>query len=164
MEACELKVGCRRLKDFWLREFPEFAAKIAWCALPFVLIISLQGRTFAIFEDSSFFAAIVGALVGGLFAWWVAHYSTNKAHRNQLAKIGKDEKDQINALLQSIHDEIKTVSDRYGETLAPVIERLKEGEKLQHYYPLGGDYFTVYNNNAHLLGERKKPGDLSRLF
>ena len=55
-------------------------------------------------------------------------------------------------MLQAIHDEIETVSERYNETMGARVESLKEGEPLLVYYPLVSDFFTVYNGNSFLIG------------
>jgi Skp family chaperone for outer membrane proteins len=112
----------------------------------------------------SFWSAIAGAFIGGLFTAFAAIYSTNRAYKNQLVTSQENEKNLINALLQSIHDEIETVSERYGATLAPEIDKIKEGEILPRYYPLGSDYFTVYNSNAHLLGRIPDHGLIKQII
>lgn len=100
----------------------------------------------------SFGSAISGAVVGGMIAGFFALRSTQKSFDNQREHADENEEKLIAGVLQSIHDEIETVMDRYQETMGSRIESLGKEEALAFYYPLVSDFFTVYSGNSFLIG------------
>lgn len=100
----------------------------------------------------TFGSAISGAIIGGLIAGFFALRSTQKSFDNQRKHADENEEKLIKGVLQSIHDEIETIIDRYQETMGARIESLGKGEALSFYYPLVSDFFTVYNGNSFLIG------------
>lgn len=101
---------------------------------------------------NTFGSAISGAIIGGLIAGFFALRSTQKSFDNQRKHADEDEKKLIKGVLQSIHDEIETIIDRYQETMGSRIESLGKDDALSFYYPLVSDFFTVYNGNSFLIG------------
>lgn len=101
---------------------------------------------------NTFGSAISGAIIGGLIAGFFALRSTQKSFDNQRKHADENEEKLIKGVLQSIHDEIETIIDRYQETMGSRIESLGKGEALSFYYPLVSDFFTVYNGNSFLIG------------
>lgn len=112
---------------------------------------------FELIQSKEFVAAVIGGLVTGVFSL----LTTKMVFKNQQIQSENNEKVIINSLLQSIHDEIETVYERYQETMGARLESLKEGEALAFYYPLVSDFFAVYNGNTFLLG-RIKNNDLRK--
>ena len=100
-----------------------------------------------LFDWSVFGSAITGAIVGGLTTGYFALRATKNAHENQLKQVAQNEEKLIKGVLQAIHDEIETVTERYQETMGAKLRSLKDGEALLLYYPLVRDFFTVYNGN-----------------
>lgn len=100
----------------------------------------------------TFGSAIGGALTGGLLTGYFSIKSTDKAFEHQQQHTDDNDKKLILGLLQSIHDEIETVWDRYQETMGMQLESLPENEALQFYFPLVSDFFSVYNGNSFLIG------------
>lgn len=101
---------------------------------------------------NTFGSAISGAIIGGIIAGFFALISTQKSFDNQRKHADENEEKLIKGVLQSIHDEIETVIDRYQETMGSRIESLGKDEALYFYYPLVSDFFTVYNGNSFLIG------------
>ena len=99
-----------------------------------------------------FGSAISGAIIGGLIAGGFALLSTQKSFDNQREHADDSEKKLIKGVLQSIHDEIETVIERYQEAMGSRIESLDKGKALTFYYPLVSDFFTVYHGNSFLIG------------
>ena len=98
------------------------------------------------------FAAIGGAVSGGIITGIFSLKATDKAFDHQRRHTAELEARTIAGFLQAIHDEIETVMDRYQEAMGVQIESLKDGEPLSIYYPLVSDFFTVYNGNGFLIG------------
>lgn len=104
------------------------------------------------FDLTTFGSAITGAIVGGLITGYFALRSTQKSFDHQREQADANEAKLIKGLLQAIHDEIETISDRYQDTMGARLDSLSEGQALAFYYPLVSDYFTVYNGNSFLIG------------
>lgn len=104
------------------------------------------------FDWSTFGSAISGAVVGGLITGLFAIKATTKSFQHQREHAEENEEKLIRGLLQSIHDEIETIYERYQDTMGARLESLPEGEALNFYYPLVSDFFTVYNGNSFLIG------------
>ena len=110
---------------------------------------------------SSFGSAISGAVIGGVIAGFFVLRATQKSFDNQRIHSDENEEKLIAGVLQSIHDEIDTVFERYQETMGAKIESLERGQALLYYYPLVSDFFTIYNGNSFLIG-RIQNNDLRR--
>ena len=110
---------------------------------------------------SSFGAAIIGAVIGGLIAGYFALRATNKSHENQQKLSTHNDELAMAGYLQAIHDEIETVFDRYQESMGARLESLDDREALAYYYPLVSDFFTVYSGNSNLIG-RVESNDLRK--
>lgn len=95
-----------------------------------------------------FAAALIGALVGGVFTL----RATDKAMKEENAKeLRRDEK-EVQNMLDAVGVEIGTLWNFHMSRIGGMVENLKEGEALEFYYPLTQDYFTVYNTNAGKIG------------
>lgn len=101
----------------------------------------------------SFWAAIIGAIVGGIITGVFALMAARQSHKNAVGLQQKKEQEAIEGLLQAVHDEVETIWDRYQEGMGVHLETLPEGQPLLFYYPVVQDYFTVYNSNAFLIGK-----------
>ncbi|MDC5842188.1 hypothetical protein OPW33_22940 [Vibrio europaeus] len=103
-------------------------------------------------ELNAFLSAISGAVIGGVLTGFFTLKATNKAYEHQKEHSEEHERQLIEGLLQSIHDEVETVIERYQDSLGNRLELLKAGEALSVYYPLVSDFFSVYNGNSFLIG------------
>lgn len=98
-------------------------------------------------------AALLGSVVSLL-----AVYLT---HRWEKKKEKERENEIIFGFYQAIHDEIETLWEVYMERSGNRIETLKNNEPFLFYWPIGFDYFTVFNNNNFLIS-RIKDNDLRK--
>jgi hypothetical protein len=98
-----------------------------------------------------FVSALIGAVVGGYFTL----YATNKAMREQYHHEEMVEEKEIQNLLDALYVEIDTLWSFHLQRVGGLIERLKEGDALEFYYPLTQDYFTIYHTNADHIGAIK---------
>ena len=97
-------------------------------------------------------SSLLSTIVGGLIASATAYLVTKKTYDDQVKQAEKTEEQLIKGLLQSIHDEVETVYERYLETMGGKLESLNEMEPLIIIYPLVSDFFSVYNGNSFLIG------------
>ena len=93
----------------------------------------------------------MGALVGSSLTL----IATLISHNLQCSNQNKKENELICGLLQSIHDEIKTLWEVYNDGMGNCLEALEDGQPLKYYYPITQEYFTVYTTNAILIGKIK---------
>ena len=91
--------------------------------------------------------------MGGLLAGGFALLATKKAHDHALQRREREEDDLVRALLQSLHDELETLWDRYHRGMGVQLEALQDGQPCLLYFLANQDYFTVYRQNSHLLGK-----------
>jgi len=103
------------------------------------------------FDWVTFGSAISGAIVGGLIAGFFAIKATAKSFEHQKTQAKENESKLIMGLLQSIHDEIETVHERYQETMGAKLESLPDGEALVFYYPLVSDFFTRILGTQYII-------------
>ncbi len=102
-------------------------------------------------------AAILGGLVTGLFAVLTMLISLRRSDNRR-----KDEEQQsVNNFIQSIHDEIESVLERYQNAVGARVQSLEQGHPFLLFYPVTSEYFTVYKSNANLIG-RIQNHDLRR--
>lgn len=98
-------------------------------------------------------SGFIGAILGAIVAGYCSIKATQISNKNQREQSGENDKKLLAGLLQSIHDEIETVYDRYQETMGARLESLPENNALIWYYPLVSDFFTIYNSNGFLIGK-----------
>lgn len=98
--------------------------------------------------DKSFIAAIVGGLITGVFSW----LATNQNYKNNLRLQETKRKKDMEGLLQALHTEICVLWDRYMWGTGVSLEGLDDGEAIKWTYPLTQDNFTIYNENAAVVG------------
>ncbi|KKL01051.1 hypothetical protein EIK76_07545 [Rheinheimera mesophila] len=98
-------------------------------------------------------SGFIGAILGAIVAGYCSIKATQIANKHQREQSLENEKKLLAGLLQSIHDEIETVYERYQETMGARLESLSENNPLVWYYPLVSDFFTIYNSNGFLIGK-----------
>lgn len=88
---------------------------------------------------------IVGALLTafGVFLNYHSHARREKAKRKEI----------LNAALQAIHDELQIVWEQYQQGTGNRLEKLKDGQPLSTFTLGSQNYFTVYEQNASLIGQ-----------
>lgn len=101
---------------------------------------------------NTWLGSFISAIVGGLIAGTASLLATRQAHRNNLELQSKNNSIVIKRIIQAIHDEITTIWELYEKKVGPEIEKLNEGEPLLLYFPIGQEYFTIYNANAAYIG------------
>ena len=92
---------------------------------------------------------IVSILIGGgitLAATFIAHWLERRRTKCEQKKL-------MFGFIQGIYDEVKTLWDSYNENMGILIENIQPKESFGYYWPITQEYFTVYVNNAHLIGQ-----------
>ncbi len=98
---------------------------------------------------SPFLSALLGALVGGLFALMGVAY----AHSLTLKRDQGKEDNLILSFKRMIKTEIKVLWSRYQTTIGIELEELREGQPLLSSLIFDGNYFVVYDNNSQVIGK-----------
>lgn len=98
------------------------------------------------------FTSLFSAGVGGGIAGYYSMKAIDKSHEHQKKTNEDNEAKLIASLLQSIHDEVESVHDRYQETMGNQVEVLAKDTALTVFYPVLSDFFSVYHGNSLLLG------------
>lgn len=101
----------------------------------------------------AFVAAIVGAIIGGYIGARATSKAIDQSFRNDLKKREMERLENLRGLYNAIKSELEALWSRYSEGAGKEIESLVQDQPLLVYYPLTQDYFTVYQSNAHLIGE-----------
>jgi len=81
------------------------------------------------------------------------------SHKLEMHRTKREKKEKINAFLLSILSEIKTLWLLYMEGVGEKVESLPAvpTEPFRWIWPIGQDYFTVFESNAHMIGEIDDP-------
>ncbi len=90
----------------------------------------------------------LGALIGSVLTL-IATYVAHKLDRNA---VKENERKLVFGFLQGVHDEIETLWDNYQEKVGARVESLQQGQPFQYYWAVTQEYFTIYTENAHLIG------------
>ena len=91
---------------------------------------------------------LVGALMGAGATLVAVVLQQNAADRRRRV----DEEERILGFLKAIEVEVEMIVARYEYAIGPRIRSAPEGEAINEILPPIGDYFTVYNASASLLG------------
>lgn len=97
-------------------------------------------------------AAIIGAIVGGLIAARATRRAVQQSYLNDFEKRNIEKQENLQRFYRAIKSELNALWKRY-EGAGEKIKNLDEGQPLLIHYPLTQDYFTIYQANAHLIGE-----------
>lgn len=104
--------------------------------------------------SAAIITSIAAILVSMIGAWWAARatrQATALAHQNNLELQRQEQREQIRGLVQGLYAELKIAQSLYLGQFQEEIENLKPDEHVS-YYPVGQDYFTIYNNSSGMVG------------
>ena len=90
----------------------------------------------------------LGALIGSVLTL----IATYLAHLLDRTKVKENEEKLVFGFLQGIHDEIETLWENYNGKVGVHVESLQQGQPFQYYWAVTQEYFTIYTENAHLIG------------
>ncbi len=93
-------------------------------------------------------SSLVSALIGGLLALFAVFFADWLAKR----KDKENRREEIQALIQSIKDEVGTLWGIYMNSAGQSLEEFGESKPFNRYFPVTQEYFTVYTSNAHKIG------------
>jgi len=94
-------------------------------------------------------AAIIGGLIAGIFSL----YAVKLTNQHNQERLEKKEAKELQGLLQALHSEIESVFEHYQNTAGKYVENcITNKMQINSHYPIYSDYFTVYNENASLIG------------
>ena len=78
-------------------------------------------------------------------AWFAYH---NQIKRDEIRRC-----EEVEGVLQAIHVEITVLWERYMEAMGNRMEKLEKGSYFPYKWDPSRDYFTIYNSNAHVIGQ-----------
>jgi len=91
---------------------------------------------------------LISAFIGGLLALLGVFVADRLAKRKEK----ENRKEEIQALIQSIKDEVGTLWGIYMNSAGKSLQELGEGQGYNRYFPVTQEYFTIYTSNAHKIG------------
>ncbi len=113
--------------------------------------VSQPSCFFPLIQSKEFISALAGALVGGVFAlagtWLGACFERRKR--------AQESQELVRSTLEAISTEVEVLFSRYMKTMGCIITALAPDKVLNMYYSVTEEYFTVFDNNAKLLGQLK---------
>ena len=112
----------------------------------------LVGSTSNGFQWSTFLTSIFGVVVGGLITLYTSMRTTQKNYENNFELLKKQEEMETKATIKAIIAELQALKQIFYVEFIPKILNSKE-KYLNYSYPLGTDYFTVFNANTPKIGK-----------
>jgi len=73
--------------------------------------------------------------------------------RFSLSNSRKINKENLKGFLQAIFADVNTLKSVYMADVGQEVEKIDGSQPFYMYYPITSNYFVVYDQNAHLLGE-----------
>ena len=104
------------------------------------------------FQWSTFLTSLCGVVVGGLITLFTSTYTVQKNYENNFDLLKKQEELETKATIKAIIAELKALKQIFDVEFIPKILNSKE-EYLNYSYPLGTDYFSVFNANTSKIGK-----------
>lgn len=111
----------------------------------------LVGATASGFQWSTFLTSIFGVVVGGLITLFTSIYTVQKNYENNFELLKTKEEMEIKATLKAIITELRGLRQIFEFEFIPKI--LTDEKYLWFSYPLGTDYFTIFNANTSKIGK-----------
>ena len=112
----------------------------------------LVGATANGFQWSTILSSMFGAVVGGLITSFTSIYTVQKNYENNFELLKKQEEIETKATIKAIIAELQALKQIFYVEFIPKILNSKE-KYLNYSYPLGTDYFTVFNANTPKIGK-----------
>jgi hypothetical protein len=103
-------------------------------------------------SSKEFWAAILGALIGGSLTGWFALLAQKQAAKHQRERDRETEAVHFKAFLQSIQEEISASWNVYVFQVGHMLENAAAAGNALPYWPCYGDYFVIFKANANNLG------------
>lgn len=107
----------------------------------------------SLIHDSTFLAGLLGAIIGGIVAGYFSLKATERAHKNAKEREEENQKKIIKSFIQALNSEIKTLWDIYSRSGGTRLENIQDGEYVNWHLSTTKNYFVIYDNNSHLIGQ-----------
>ena len=112
----------------------------------------LVGTTSNSIQWSTILPSMFGVVVGGLITLFTSRYTVQKNYENNFELLKKQEELETKATIKAIIAELQALKQIFYFEFMPKILNSKE-EYLSYSYPLGTDYFSVFNANTSKIGK-----------
>ena len=105
------------------------------------------------FELKDVLPSLIGTVIGGLISAATSFLVAQKTHSNNFVILQEKEEMETKATIKAIISELKALREVFENEFLPKLENSKE--YLGYSYPLGADYFTIFNSNTSKIGKIK---------
>ncbi len=112
----------------------------------------LVGTTSNDVQWSTILPSMFGVVVGGLITLFTSRYTVQKNYENNFDLLKKQEELETKATIKAIIAELQALKQIFYVEFIPKILNPNE-EYLNYSYPLGTDYFTIFNANTSKIGK-----------
>ncbi|MEI7695463.1 MAG: hypothetical protein WCI64_07450 [Chlorobium sp.] len=102
--------------------------------------------------NDPFLSGISGVIIGGLITGIFSICAVILTNKHNMEVLETKEAKVLRGLLQALHTEIDCVFEHYKKTAGEYLKNTPNKGKIIFYYPVLSDYFTVYNENASMIG------------
>lgn len=111
----------------------------------------LVGTTSNGFQWATFLTSILGVVIGGLITLATSLFTIDKNHKNNFELLQTRETLETKATIKAIITELRALRQIFEGEFIPKI--INDDECLWFAYPIGTDYFTVFNANTSKIGK-----------
>lgn len=106
-----------------------------------------------VFQWKEVLPILVGTVVGGIISTITSFWVTQKSYSNNFALLNQKEEMETKATIKAIISELKALKQIFEIEFIPKL--YCSTDYLAYSYPLGTDYFTVFNSNTSKIGKIK---------
>lgn len=111
------------------------------------------GAANKVFQWKDILPVLVGTVVGGIISALTSFWVTQKSYLNNFTLLNQKEEMETKATIKAIISELKALKQIFEIEFIPKLYCATD--YLAYSYPLGTDYFTVFNSNTSKIGKIK---------
>ena len=100
-----------------------------------------------------FITSLFGTIVGGLISLISTWIITSRSHKHNLEILDKKQNMEVDAITKALVTELYALKQIFESEFIPKI--CNDESYLKYEYPLGTDYFSVFNSNTSNIGKIK---------
>jgi len=97
--------------------------------------------------------ALIGAGIGAYVAFRVSRESLTKAFQDALDLDTRRSRENVRGFLLGVQAEVQALRRAYEREFLEAVMLLEPGKAFEYTYPIYGQYLTVFESGAHMLGQ-----------